>query len=263
MTTSNMYAAQFPVILTYHSISEGDPPLQISPSLFAEQMEWLHANVRVVPLGEVVGALRERKPLPERTVVLTFDDGYSDFHSSAAPVLRRLKFPATIFVPTGLCGGGANRSPRPSAWVSPQPLLDWNQVAALAKEGFSFGAHSITHPDLPSMSAEEAQHEIAGSKTDLEEHTGQTVEFFAYPYGRRSPAVRAMVQEEYLGACSTGAGVVEPDADPFALPRVDVHYLRRPAAFRMLFTAPFLAYVATRRFIRRIRHQPEGFYARV
>ena len=96
-----MGAAQFPVILTYHSISEGDPPLQISPSLFAEQMEWLQANVRVASLGEVVDALTERKPLPERTVVLTFDDGYSDFYSSAAPVLRRLKFPATIFVPTG------------------------------------------------------------------------------------------------------------------------------------------------------------------
>src|SRR5208283_4540263 len=99
-----MGAAQFPVILTYHSISEGDSPLEISPSLFTEQMEWLRANVRVAPLGEVGGALTERKPLPERTVVLTFDDGYSDFCSSAAPVLRRLKLPATIFVPTGFCG---------------------------------------------------------------------------------------------------------------------------------------------------------------
>ena len=177
--------------------------------------------------GRSGGALTERKPLPERTVVLTFDDGYSDFYFSAAPVLRRLKLPATIFVPTGLCGG-ANRSPGPSGWISPQPLLDWDQVAALAKEGFSFGAHSISHPALPALSAEEAKHEIAGSKTELQERTGQKVEFFAYPYGRWSPAVRAVVQEEYRGACSTGAGVVEPDADPFALPRVDVHYLRRP-----------------------------------
>src|SRR5271166_5761982 len=99
-----MGAAQFPVILTYHSISGGDSPLQISPSLFTEQMEWLHANVRVAPLGEVVKALKDRKPLPERTVVLTFDDGFSDFYSSAAPVLRRLKLPATLFVLTGLCG---------------------------------------------------------------------------------------------------------------------------------------------------------------
>ncbi len=257
-----MDAARFPVILTYHSISECNPPLQIAPSLFAEQMEWLRANVRVAPLSEVVGALTERKPLPERTVVLTFDDGYADFYSSAAPALRRLKLPATIFVPTGLCGG-ASHSPQPSGWVSPQPLLDWDQVGALAKEGFAFGAHSITHPALPALSIEEAKREIVGSKAELEEHTGQKVEFFAYPYGRWSRTVRAIVQQEYHGACSTGAGVVEPDADPFALPRVDVHYLRRPSTFRMLFTAPFVTYVATRRFIRRVRRQPEGFYARV
>jgi len=257
-----MDPARFPAILTYHSIAEGDSPLEVAPGLFAEQMEWLHANVQVVTLGEVVHALTGHKPLPERTVALTFDDGYSDFYSSAAPVLRRLKFPATIFVPTAFCGASSGW-PGQSAWVNPQPLLDWSQVAALAREGFSFGAHSITHPSLPALSSEEAKHEIGGSKTELEERTGQKVEFFAYPYGRWNPAVRAMVQEEYRGACSTGAGVVEPDADPFALPRVDVHYLRRPAAFRMLFTAPLLAYVATRRFIRRMRRQPEGYYARV
>jgi peptidoglycan/xylan/chitin deacetylase (PgdA/CDA1 family) len=257
-----MDAAGFPVILTYHSIAEGDSPLDISPSLFAEQMEWLRANVRVTSLSEVVHALTNRRPFPQRTVALTFDDGYSNFCSSAAPVLRRLKFPATIFVPTGFCGGTSGW-PGQSAWVNPQPLLDWHEVTTLANEGFTFGAHSITHPALTALSTEEAKREITGSKTELEERTGRTVEFFAYPYGRWSPAVRALVQEAYRGACSTGAGVVAPDADPFALPRVDVHYLRRPAAFRTLFTTPFLAYMAARRFIRRVRRQPEGFYARV
>lgn len=257
-----MDAASFPVILTYHSIAEGDSALRVSPGLFAEQMQWLHANVRVAPLGEVVEALATRTSLPQRTVVLTFDDGYQDFDSSAAPVLRRVKLPATIFLPTGFCGGTASW-PGQSAWGDPQPLLDWRQVAALAKEGFAFGAHSITHSALPNLPAPEAKLKIDGSKTELEERTGQKVEFFAYPYGRWSQAVRAIVREQYRGACSTGAGVVMPDADPFALPRVDVHYLRRPTAFRMLFTAPFLGYVATRRLIRRIRRQPEGFYARV
>src|SRR5208283_2214159 len=257
-----MDATRFPVILTYHSISQGGSPLDIPPGLFAEQMEWLRANARVVPLAEVVGALTEHKPLPARTTVLTFDDGYSDFYSSAAPVLRRVKLPATVFVPTGFCGATSGW-PGQSAWVNPQPLLDWHQVTALAKEGFTLGAHSITHPALPGLSAEEAQHEIVGSQTELQERIGQAVEFFAYPYGRWSAAVRAIVQEHYRGACSTGAGVVQPDADPFALPRVDAHYLRRPAWFRSLFTARFLSYVAGRRFIRRIRNQPEGIYARI
>lgn len=258
-----MDAAGFPIILTYHSISEGGSPLQIAPSLFAEQMEWLHANVRVAPLAEVASALADHRPLPERTVVLTFDDGFSDFHSSAAPALRKLNLPATLFVLTGLCGGTNNWAGQDAGWNGRHSLLDWQQVAELAQQGFNFGAHSISHPVLPSLPAEEARHEIADSKAELQEHTGQAVDFFAYPYGRWNPALRAVVQEHYRGACSTGAGVVQPDADPFALPRVDVHYLRRPAWFRTLFTSRFLSYVAGRRFIRRIRRQPEGLYARI
>src|SRR5271169_6299033 len=258
-----MDTAQFPVILTYHSISEGNSPLQIAPSLFAEQMEWLHANVHVAPLAEVVSALTGHQPLPERTVVLTFDDGFADFYSSAASVLRKLKLPATLFVLTGLCGKTSDWSGQDTAGISRRPLLDWPQIAELAHQGFEFGAHSVSHPALPDLPPEKAIREIADSKAELQECTGQAVDFFAYPFGRWSPAVRAVVQEHYRGACSTGAGVVQPDADPFALPRVDVHYLRRPAWFRTLFTTRFLTYVAGRRFIRRIRNQPEGIYARI
>ena len=256
-----MRATLCPVILTYHSISDGDSPLKISPKLFTEQMEWLQANVRVAPLAEVVVALAERKPLPERTVALTFDDGFRDFYSSAAPVLRRLGLPATIFLPTGYCGR-TNCWPGQPQWVAEEALLDWQQVAELAHNGFGFGAHSVNHVVLPALSVNEAEREIAGCKAQIEEHTGQRVDLFAYPYGRWSPAVRDIVSRHYRGACSTGAGVVEPDADPFALPRVDAHYVRRPAFFRTLFTGSFVAYLGARRLIRRIRNQPEGVYAR-
>ena len=104
-----MDAADYPVILTYHSISEGQLPTQIAAGLFTEQMEWLHANARVAPLAEIVSALAKSTALPKRTVALTFDDGYRDFYSSAAPVLQRLKMAATIFLPTGFCDGGAGR----------------------------------------------------------------------------------------------------------------------------------------------------------
>jgi len=261
--TYGMDATQLPVILTYHSISEGRSPLQIAPRLFAEQMQWLHDNVRVGSLAETVGALIVGRPLPERTVVLTFDDGFLDFYSSASPVLRRLNLPATIFVLTGLCGKTNDWGGQDAAWLNRQSLLDWQQIAELARQGFHFGAHSVSHPMLPDIPIEEATREIADSKADLQQHTGQTIEFFAYPFGRWSSAVRAVVQERYRGACSTGAGAVWPDADPYALPRVDVHYLRRPGWFRRLFTSSFLTYVATRRLVRRLRRQPEGTYARI
>ena len=181
------------------------------------------------------------------------------YYSSAAPVLRKLKLPATLFVLTGLSGKTSDGSGQETTGIIPRPLLDWQQVAELAQQGFELGAHSVSHPVLPDLPAETAKREITESKAELKERTGQAVDFFAYPYGQWSPAVRAVVQEHYRGACSTGAGVVQPDADPFVLPRVDVHYLRRPAWFRTLFTTRFLTYVAGRRFIRRIRNSRKGF----
>lgn len=256
-----MRAARCPIILTYHSISEGDSPLSVSPELFAEQMEWLHDNVRVATLREVVVPLAEHRPLPERTVALTFDDGFRDFYTSAAPVLRRLDLRATVFLPTGHCGKTNKWAGQPQ-WVAERALLDWAQIIELAKDGFDFGSHSISHPNLTALSGEEAENEIAGSKAQIEERVGRRVTMFAYPYGRWSSFVRDIVSRHYQGACSTGAGVVEANADPFALPRVDVHYVRHPALFRMAFTGSFRAYLVARRLIRRIRRQPEGLYAR-
>jgi peptidoglycan/xylan/chitin deacetylase (PgdA/CDA1 family) len=257
-----MDAAQYPVILTYHSISEGHSPLKVSPSLFTEQMEWIKANARVVPLGEIVAALAGRRPLPERAVALTFDDGFRDFYSAAAPVLRRLRLPATVFLPSAYCGK-SNCWPSQPAWVSKEALLDWKQAAELIQDGFKIGAHGINHSDLTTLPLEEAEQEIAGSKAQIEEHTACPVEFFSYPYGRWNPTLRTLVLGNFRGACATAAGLVEPDADPFVLPRADAHYVRHPASFRMLFTTKFAAYIAVRRFIRRMRRQPEGFYARV
>src|SRR5579862_3526749 len=257
-----MNATQYPVILTYHSISEGDSPLKISPSLFAEQVEWLQSNAHVTSLAEVVSALVEGKPMRERTVVLTFDDGFRDFYSSAAPILRRFKLPGTIFLATGYCGGMSSWPGQPDGMCK-EPLLNPREVSELAHEGFWFGAHSIGHPNLAALSATKAEAEIVGSKLRIHELTGQTAEFFAYPFGRWSLSVRNLVAKHYRGACATSAGVVEPDADPYALPRVDAHYVRDRSWFRRLFTGPFLTYLVTRRLIRRLRGQPEGSYARV
>jgi len=252
-----MGASQKPVILTYHSISQGDSPLKTSPELFAEQMEWLRDNARVVSLSEIVAALASRRPLPERAVVLTFDDGFQDFYVSAAPLLHRWGLPATVFLATGYCGR-TNAWPGQPDWVDQEPLLDWQQVAELARQGFSFGAHSISHAVLTRLPVVEAQREIIQCKVQIEERVGQPVEFFCYPYGRWNPAVRSMVNQNYKGACATVARVINPGSDLFALPRADSHYLRPRGLFRMLFTGRFLAYLATRRLIRKARRAPEG-----
>ncbi len=257
-----MDAALQPVILTYHSISGGRSPLEISPALFLEQMEWLKAHARVVPLADLAGRLVVGESFPPRAVSLTFDDGFRDFYSAAAPVLSRLGLSATVFLPTSFLGR-TNAWPGQPSWVAPQPLMDWAQVRELAEQGIAFGSHSVTHPDLTTLAAAELDQELENSKREIASHTGRPADFFCYPYGRWNAAVRSAVARFYRGACSTGAGVVEPAADPFALPRVDAHYVRSPAWFRGLFTRRFAAYVAARRMVRRWRGQPEGRYSRV
>lgn len=255
-----MDAAHKPVILTYHSIAEGPSPLEIPPKIFTAQMEWLAANARVVPLAEIVDTLKGRRRLPERRVVLTFDDGYADFCVYVAPLLLRLKLPATVFLPTVFVG---KTNCWPDSSMGEKPLMNWQQVRELAAEGIEFGSHSATHPVLPSMRSLEVLEELHDSSLAIAQHVGQDPKFFCYPYGKWNRKVRDEVRDVYDAACSTGAGVVEPHADPFALPRVDAHYVRDLRCFRKLFTDGFEKYVTLRRWIRRLRGQPEGFYARV
>src|SRR5260370_21606189 len=96
------------------------------------------------------------RPLPERTVVFTFDDGFQNFCVSAAPLLHRWGLPATVFLATGYCGR-TNGWPGQPDWVDREPLLNWEHVAELARQGFGFGAHTVSHPVLPPLPAGEAQ----------------------------------------------------------------------------------------------------------
>ena len=256
-----MSTAESPVILTYHSISFGRSPLKIAPSLFVEQMEWLSRKARVVPLEEMVEALELHRSLPESSVALTFDDGFRDFYTSAAPVLRRLNFPAAVFLCSSYCGC-TNRWPGQPPWVDEQPLLDWKQVVELVSQGFTLGAHTMTHRDISALPLHEALGEIVGSQREIEALTGKPARFFCYPYGRWNRAVRELVSLHFRAACSTRAEVLDSASDRFALPRVDAHYVRHPAAFRSLFTNRFRTYIAARRLVRRLRRQPEGSHER-
>lgn len=255
-----MSAAGHPVILTYHSISDGDSPLKISPAFFAEQMEWLAANddIRVLSLSLF---LDERQLVPVReTVILTFDDGYADFYTHAAPILLKHKLRATVFLPTAYVGR-TNAWPGQPAWVKEEPLMSWEQIKELAAAGIDFGSHTVNHPDLTTLPPAEVERELAESKREIEQRAGQkVVEHFCYPYGKWNQAVRDATMHHYKSACSTIAGTVRDTDDHRLLPRVDAHYVRDPRWFRAMFTRRFEAYITARRLVRRVRGQPEGGY---
>jgi peptidoglycan/xylan/chitin deacetylase (PgdA/CDA1 family) len=206
-------------ILAYHRVCKGRDDLAVAPRTFRRQMDAvLRSGARPVSLVEAVEALGQRST--ERLICVTFDDGYQDNLEHALPVLRELVIPATIFAPTALISGDA-----PLYWYAPgarPPLLSWEEIAAIDREPlFDIGAHTRTHPALPTLSDDAAWDEIAGSKRDLEERLGRSVTTFAYPAGLHGAREMRLVREAgYAAAVTTGPGRNDPDRPLEALHRM-------------------------------------------
>lgn len=211
-------------ILMYHSVSERAPRrfrrFSVTPRGFEQQLRHMRERgCTALTIGELMRlrAGRLENP-PARPVVLTFDDGFADFHEHAMPALARYGMRATLYVTTGYVG-------RTSAWLQGigaghLPMLNWGQLAELAQHGIEIGAHTASHPALDALPRIEAAREIVVSKRTLEDKLGIAVDSFAYPFGYHSPGVRRAVREAGFGsACAVGYRTSRPDENPFALSR--------------------------------------------
>ncbi len=230
-------------ILTYHAVLEAErsTPLAVSPAQFRAHMQALAgAGYRSVPLAQLAANLREGRlaALPERAVVITFDDGYRSV-LAAAPILREFGFSATFFL---LCG-----AEHLGRWQPPWPLLTWEEAGALAEAGHELGAHTLTHPALPLLAPAAAEHELAEAQRVIASRTGQQARALAYPFGARSAAVEALARRYYDAACGTTLNLVGPRSNLFDLERVDAYYLNPPALAGQLESPSARMYLAARR----------------
>jgi len=214
-------------ILMYHSISCNASSrfrqFRVSPALFAEQMAYLHQQAYTpMTVTQYVRAQFQRgSALPERPIVLTFDDGVADFFTAALPVLTQHNFTATLYVPTAFVGGTRR-------WLQHEEetarlMLTWQQLTEISKNRIECGAHSHSHPQLDALSNTEAQAEILQSKKLLEDHLGQEIFSFAYPYGYYTARVRQLVREAgYTSACAVRHAMSSETDNPFSLARLMV-----------------------------------------
>jgi peptidoglycan/xylan/chitin deacetylase (PgdA/CDA1 family) len=206
-------------ILMYHDIAErtaAGTRLCVPPRDFAAQLGYLADNGFSTVTA---GALAAGAAVKERTVVLTFDDGFADFHAHALPVLNRYGFTATVFVTTGWIADAG----RYSAGQRPGTMLSWSQVAEAAAAGIEIGAHSHGHPQLDQLGKDRLQSELTISKGLLEDALGAQVPGLAYPFGYSSSRVRRVAAEAgYSYACAVGNVLPHPEADGFALGRLTV-----------------------------------------
>ena len=213
-------------IIAFHRIDDRYPdnPITTTVREFRAFCDLFRGHFDVVPLPEFLDELDAGRPL-EGKLAITFDDGYRDNHRTAAPYLDKLGLPATFFISTGFIG--TERVPWwddeagiPSRWMS------WTEVEELHRGGFGLGNHTVNHVDMGVTPVEEARMELREAGTELEGITGESVDLFAYPFGRAhqlSDENRAMVRElGFRCALSCHGGRVSPGEDPYHLRRVPI-----------------------------------------
>jgi peptidoglycan/xylan/chitin deacetylase (PgdA/CDA1 family) len=204
-------------ILMYHNIGNEKGSFFVAPENFTKQMEYINKNgYEVITLDELVTSIKNKKPLKRNKVVITFDDGYRDNFQYAYPVLRRLGFPATVFLITDFIGR--------NSMGTEKEFLNWNEVIAMSKNKISFGGHTKTHFYLGVIKDEKAAFEqIVGSKKAIEEKTGMPVDYFCYPSGGFNPKAKVfVVMAGYKGACTTNRGFYKFNRDVYELKRIKV-----------------------------------------
>jgi peptidoglycan/xylan/chitin deacetylase (PgdA/CDA1 family) len=220
-------------ILMYHSVALEPPEstrrLAVLPGHFENQVAYLANNGYTgLTFSDLAEAFRTGAPLPERPVVLTFDDGYADFAREAWPTLRRHNFPATVFVTTGwVADAGQEAAGEPL-----DSMMSWAQVAGLSDAGIEMAAHSHSHPQLDQLSEADLRHELGHSKALLEDATDTPVRALAYPFGYSSTRVRLAARSVgYRYAASVRNLRATRADDLFTVPRLTIRRSTDMATF--------------------------------
>jgi peptidoglycan/xylan/chitin deacetylase (PgdA/CDA1 family) len=214
-------------VLCWHSIADlsHDPVLSdygVPPATFNRQIAALEeAGWAFLGPDEFLRFLLSGAPVPRRSVLLTFDDGYADLVSEAEPVLTRFRAPAVAFAVSGWIG-------RFNRWDvakgrTPRPLAGRDELMRISHGKVEIGSHTRSHPRLTEVDPLELGAEVVGSRRDLLEMGFAPPRLFAYPYGAHDRSVHAAVRDAgYTAAFTTEPRIASRSVDPFAVPRIEV-----------------------------------------
>jgi peptidoglycan/xylan/chitin deacetylase (PgdA/CDA1 family) len=179
-------AIDIPIIVYHHVVpdqlgSQRTRILYVAPDIFEQQLNLLRDNgYQSVSFSDVADCLEYGIALPERPVILSFDDGWDNQFNFGFPLLQKYGFTGTFFIVSG--------------FLDHQNFMTTDQLKAMVAAGMTIGGHSRTHPALAGLGAMRLQDEIAGSKLWLRERLGVPIDTFAYPYGSYTASVAAIVK---------------------------------------------------------------------
>jgi peptidoglycan/xylan/chitin deacetylase (PgdA/CDA1 family) len=206
-------------ILMYHYVSW--PPanadryrrdLSVAPEQLAEHLAYLQGQgYQGITFYDLLNHLAWGQPLPDRPIILTFDDGYRDNYDNAFPLLRQYGFPATFFVLTEVTSQGV------------PDYMTWDQLREMAAAGMDIECHSRVHDDLPKISYDRLVWQVLGCREMIEAELGQRPRFVAYPSGQFNEEVAAVfASDHYWGGITTQQGAWHSSDNLFALQRLRV-----------------------------------------
>ncbi len=206
-------------ILMFHSVAkvhvegiDNKNVVEIKPAEFRRIINYLAPRYRFISLEELAEMIRQKIPLPKRTLVLTFDDGYANNYKEVLPALKKFNLRATVFMPSGFIG-------KPG-------YLDREMIGELLAEHIELGGHTVSHPTLAKIDDKKAWQEISRCKEELELVTGKPVNTFSYPKGKisdyTSQTVEMVTQAGFHAACSTMRGTNTLKTSVFELNRVGI-----------------------------------------
>ncbi len=207
-------------VLAYYSFSENKPnKISITQDDFKAQMKYLKENnYHVIKLDQLLDFLDYKEQIPDKSVVITFDDGWSSVYDFATPILKKYGFPATFFIYTDFIGGGK--------------AMSWKQIKELSEAGFDIQCQTKTHRNLATLKKKESfkeyfnslEMEISYPKKLFKKKLNKECKCLAYPYGITNNLVIAMLKKHGYRAAFT----VEQESNSFF---IDNYKIRRSAIY--------------------------------
>jgi peptidoglycan/xylan/chitin deacetylase (PgdA/CDA1 family) len=230
LPASRSFDSRLPIV-SYHNVGltrpDVNPLLTVTPEQFAKQVHWLaRTGYSSINTSDWFAWVTEKRPIPKRPVLITFDDGYEDITRHALPLLSHYGFKAVVYIVTGLIGrvnewdiGKVNEWDL-RAWPGELQLMSEEQIIEWATKGCEFGSHTRHHPDLRTLCQNELEDEVFGSAADLRRILGVVPTSFAYPYGHFNQTVRDCVSQVYRTSVTVVEAICTDRDDPNLMPRI-------------------------------------------
>ena len=217
------------VFLCYHGVTkrpDDSPPdpkaLQVNHRRFAAHLDYLQSHYRVISLSEYLSANLTQSSLPDYCVVLTFDDGFRNFLTAAAPLLAERRMPATVFLITDRASDDLGNE-KSRSWTPEDDTrhLSWAEALELKlTRQVEFGSHTCSHSGLLTLSQDDIEHELLHSLRDLGAQLSIARPALSYPKGQYSELLAEDARKVgYACAVTTDGAPNEPDHDLFTLGR--------------------------------------------